>query len=297
MTNKNLNSLGYWLGAGSICFLIACSNSAPDGGETSVATAYEALVAEVANCGQQVGECMRNAQDASARQACRDQRESCREVGTAEVNALGDSARECAANQRSCIESAADAAATGICREELQACIGADAPSMAGTGASRGACVAAMRDCIETGGEPVDCADHVRDCLVDDIVPEAQSEVDDGAMTDGDSEDSAESADFDQDVEDSDESADADEDFDAGMEDTAESTDADEDLDADMEEVEDEADSDEDVDSDSSDAMAAGQGQAVRACVEAFRACIEAGEEREVCRSAQQACRMDAAQP
>jgi hypothetical protein len=142
--------------------------------QRDVSTAYQALVAEMAACGQQIAECVRGTQgDAAALAGCRDQREACVMAGAPEVNAIAAAARACTEAQRECVSSSDDRMA---CSAELRACLGVpdSAPDQGAAGSPGGETGAAVRDCVaelhtclEGDGEPQTCAQQVHTCVAD----------------------------------------------------------------------------------------------------------------------------------
>ena len=151
----------------------AAPSSAPSE-RTDVSTAYQQLVADMAACGQQIAECVREAQgDATALDACRDEREACTMAGAGPVSAIADAARACAEARRECVSGGGE---PQDCAAELRTCLGArdtgggrpDAGAQGGaTGAAVRDCVAELHACVDAGTAPNECAQNIRACVAE----------------------------------------------------------------------------------------------------------------------------------
>ncbi len=151
----------------------ASPSSAPPE-RTDVSTAYQQLVSDMAACGQQIAECVREAQgDAAALAACRDEREACAMAGAGPVNAIADAARACAEQRRECVSGGGE---PKDCAAELRTCLGAretggERPDGGGLGNATGAavrdCVAELHACVDAGTAPNECAQGIRACVAE----------------------------------------------------------------------------------------------------------------------------------
>ena len=197
------------LGLFGALMLSACASSPstnPRPVQSSVDTAYAALVSEVANCAKEVKVCVEGAgSDSAARAACRVQFDTCRaSAGERATHALADAVTACTSQHNACVRQGHGAAPD--CKDELKSCLRAAHPQRAededggvDEQGRKSDCLDELHSCVEADGPANVCAAQVRSCVVDavptgdELVPEDDSDdsADESDESAGDSDDAA----------------------------------------------------------------------------------------------------------
>lgn len=174
----------------SSAWLLACgSTPTTTPTESSVDSAYAALVGDIANCAKEVKTCVDGAgSDATALGACRTQFDDCRQsAGKDAENKLADAVRACTSTHNTCVRGA-DKGEAGSCRDDLNMCLRAAHPKSdddadAGSDEDKGDkgehrdCLDDLHTCVQAAdGSAQTCAQSVCKCVRDSL-PDAKSVV------------------------------------------------------------------------------------------------------------------------